>query len=76
MISSRDFVRFYPSQRLLRLRLECLLAVAPDHDDAEKGANHGRAEQNQNHGDANGPNAGRKQLVEGVAVVDKGLCQA
>ena len=50
-----------------------LLAVAADHDDAEEGADDGGAEENEDNGDADGPDAGREEVLERMVVVDKGL---
>jgi hypothetical protein len=55
------------------LGLGCLLLVAADHDHAEKGAHDGRAEENQDNGDADSPDTGQEEVLERVAVVDKGL---
>jgi len=62
-------------RRLLRLppRLHRFLAIAPDHDDAEERADDGTAEQHQDDGDADRPDAGREEGLDGVGVVDEGL---
>lgn len=65
-----------PASRLLlcgSLRLGGLLAVASNHDHAQEGANDGGAEENKDDGDADGPDAGEEEVLEGVVVVDKGL---
>lgn len=50
-----------------------LLLVAPDHDHADKGADDGGAEEQEDDGDADGPDAGEEEVLEGVVIVDKGL---
>jgi hypothetical protein len=50
------------------------LLVAPDHDDAEEGADDGGSEEDEDDGDADGPLARGEEVLEGVVVVDKGLC--
>lgn len=57
------------------LGLCSLLLVAPNHDHAQEGANNSGTEKDDNDGDANGPNARRKEVLERVIVVDKGLKQ-
>jgi hypothetical protein len=54
------------------LGLGGLLLVAADHDHAEKGAHDGGAEEDQDNGDADGPDTGEEEVLERVAVVDKG----
>lgn len=63
-----------PLRCLLLLGLEGLLAVAPDHDDREEGADDSGEEDDQDHRDANGPDAGKEQRVQDVVLVDEGLC--
>lgn len=72
---SLDLLRFLLARggRGSRLGLGGLLPIAPDHDDAEEGADDGRAEQDQDDGDADGPDAGREEGVQGVVRVDEGL---
>lgn len=50
-----------------------LLAVAANHDDAEEGAHDGGAEEDKDNGDADGPDAGREEVLQRVVVVDEGL---
>jgi hypothetical protein len=59
--------------RLLLLRLERLLAVAPYHDDREEAANDGGEEDHENYGDADSPDARGKEGLQGVVLVDEGL---
>lgn len=54
-------------------RLGRLLPVALDHDDAKEGADDGRAQQDEDDGDADGPDARRKEVLERVVRIDKGL---
>jgi hypothetical protein len=61
------------SARLLLLGLECLLAVAPYHDNGEEAAHNGAEEDDQNNGYADGPNARRKEGLKGVVFVNEGL---
>lgn len=66
-----------PELRLLLrgggLGLGGLLPVAPDHDDAQEGADDGGAQQDQDHGYADGPLARGEEAVERVIEVDEGL---
>lgn len=55
------------------LGLGGLLLVAPDHDDAEEGADDGGGEQDEDDGDADGPDARGEEVLEGVVRVDEGL---
>ena len=64
-----------PLRCLLLLGLEGLLAVAPDHDHGEEGADDGGEEDDQDHRDANGPDAGEEERVQDVVLVDKGLLE-
>lgn len=68
-----------PELRLLLrgggLGLGGLLPVAPDHDDAQEGADDGGAQQDQDHGYADGPLARGEEAVERVIEVDEGHCQ-
>jgi hypothetical protein len=59
--------------RLLLLRLEGLLAVAPYHDGGEKAADNGCSQHDENDWNADRPNAGEKEGLEDVVVVDEGL---
>jgi hypothetical protein len=52
-----------------------LLLVAPNHDHAKEGANNSGTEEDNNDGNANGPDAGREEVLKRVIVVDKGLKQ-
>lgn len=49
------------------------LLVAPDHDHADKGADDGGAQEEEDDGDADCPDAGKEEVLEGVVVVDEGL---
>jgi len=55
------------------LGLGRLLPVAPDHDDAEEGADDGGPEQDENDGYADRPDAGGEEVLERVVRVDEGL---
>lgn len=55
------------------LGLGCLLLVAVDHHDSNKSAHHSGAQEGEDNRDADGPNTGRKDVVERVAGVDEGL---
>jgi hypothetical protein len=55
------------------LGLGCLLLVAVDHHNSNKGAYHSGTQESEDNGDADGPNAGWEDIVERVAGVDKGL---
>lgn len=55
------------------LGLGGLLLVAPDHDDAQEGADDGGGEQDEDDGDADGPDARGEEVLEGVVRVDEGL---
>ena len=55
------------------LGLRGSLPIAPDHDDAEEGADDGAANQDQDHGDADGPDARGEEGVQRVVGVDEGL---
>lgn len=62
------------SLRLLLLRLRCfrrLFAVTPNHDHAQEASYNCAAEQEEDDGDANGPDAGREEGLNGVRVVDE-----
>lgn len=65
-----------PSRRLLLLRLECLFAVAPYHDDRQEAADDGAAEDDEDDGNANGPDARQEERVKDVVLVNKGLTVA
>lgn len=69
--------RFPPLLRFLRLclllRLQSLFAVAPDHHDAEETAHDGAAEEQEDYGDADGPDSGWEEALDGVVAVDEGL---
>ena len=57
---------------LLRLRsLRSLFAITPDHHDAQEASYDCAAEQEEDHGDADGPDAGREEGLDGVRVVDE-----
>lgn len=60
-------------RRLLLLRLQCLLAIAPYHDNREEAADHSSEENDEDDGDANGPNTRKEKGVEHVVLVDKWL---
>ena len=49
-----------------RLGLGRLLAVAADHDHAQEGAHHRAAQQHQDHGDADRPDPGGEDVLEGM----------
>lgn len=55
------------------LGLGGLLPIAPDHDHAEERSHDGGAQQDEDDGEADGPDAGREEGVEGVVGVDEGL---
>ena len=59
--------------RLRRPRLGRLLTITPYHDHAQKAAHDCRGEKNEDDGYADGPDARREEVVEGVALVDEGL---
>lgn len=65
--------RYHTLRCLLLLRLECLLAVAPDHNDGKEAADNGGAEDDEDHRDADGPFAGEEEGVEEMVVVHKWL---
>jgi hypothetical protein len=50
-----------------------LLSVASDHDHAEEGAHNSGTKEDDDDGDADGPDAGREEVLERVVIVDKGL---
>lgn len=66
-----------PGLRLLLrgggLGLRGLLPVAPDHDDAQEGADDGGAQQDQDDGYADGPLARGEEAVQRVVEVHEGL---
>jgi len=62
-----------PLRCLLLLGLECLLAVAPYHNNGEERADDRGEEDDQNHRDAYGPDAGEEERVQDVVLVDEGL---
>ncbi|KAK3071410.1 hypothetical protein LTR53_008687 [Teratosphaeriaceae sp. CCFEE 6253] len=68
-----------PSRRLLHPlllpRLERLLSITPDHDHTEEAADDRAAEQQEDDGDADGPDAGREEGLQGMVGVDEGLAQ-
>lgn len=55
------------------LGLGGLLLVAVDHHNAYEGAHHRRTQQGQDNRDTDGPNTGRKEVVERVPGVNEGL---
>lgn len=55
------------------LGLGGFLLVAPDHDHADEGADDGGAQEEEDDGDADCPDAGEEEVLEGVVVVDEGL---
>lgn len=55
------------------LGFQGLLAIAPDHDEAEEAADDSAAEEEEDDGDANGPDARREEGLEGMRLVDEGL---
>ena len=65
--------RSNPLLRLLLLRLQRLLAITPDHDEAEEASDDGAAKQQQDHGDADRPDARREEGLQRVVLVDEGL---
>jgi hypothetical protein len=62
-----------PLARLLLLRLESLLAVAPYHNGGEKAANNSRSQHDENDWNADSPDAGEKEGLKHVVLVDEGL---
>lgn len=54
-------------------RLQCLLAVASNHDNTEEAADHRAAEKQEDDWDSNGPDARREEVLNGVRIVDEGL---
>lgn len=54
------------------LGLGGLLSVASNHDHAEEGADDGGTDEDENNGDADGPDAGEEEVLEGVVIVDEG----
>ena len=56
-----------------RPRLCCLFPITPYHNDAQEAPYDCRSEQDENDWYANGPDAGREEVVERVALIDKGL---
>lgn len=59
--------------RLLLLCLQCLLAIAPYHDNREEAADYGSEENNEDDGNANGPYAREEKGMKYVVIIDKGL---
>lgn len=64
-----------PLRLLLRrsLGLGGLLPVASDHDGAQERTDNGTTNEDEDDGDADGPNAGRKEVLERVVVINEGL---
>lgn len=58
---------------LHRPRLCCFLPITPYHDHTQKAPHDRRSEKDKNDWYSNSPDAGRKEVVEGVALVDEGL---
>ena len=58
---------------LHRPRFCCFLSITPNHDHAQETPDYCRSEKDENHWDSNGPDAGGKEVVEGMALVDEGL---
>ena len=58
---------------LHRPRLCRFLPITPYHDHTQKATYNCRSEKNENDWYSNSPDAGRKEVVEGVALVDEGL---
>lgn len=54
-------------------RLRGLFPVTPYHDCAQEAAHNRRCEEDEDDGDPDGPDAGREEVVEGVALIDEGL---
>ena len=52
-----------------------LFPITPYHNDAQKAPYDCRSEKDENDWYANGPDAGREEVVEGVALIDKGLLE-
>lgn len=60
----------------LSLRLRSLgrsLPIAPNHHHAQEASDHSAAKEKEDDRDANGPDAGRKEGLDEVGVVDEGL---
>ena len=58
---------------LLPRRLCSFLPITPYHDHGQKTSHDGRAQKNEDDGYADGPDTGREEVVERVALVDEGL---
>ena len=60
-----------PSLRSSRLR--CFLPITPYHNKTQKAPYHGRSEKDKNNWYADSPDAGRKEVVERVTLIDERL---
>lgn len=71
-LPSRSFSLSFFLPSLHRPRLCRFLPVTPYHDQAQKAAHNSRREKDEDDGYADGPNAGREEVVQGMALVDEG----
>lgn len=74
---ARSNTRICPLLRLLRLlrfgSFGGFFAITPYHNHAQETADHRATKQKEDDRDANGPDAGREEGLEGVLLVDEGL---